>query len=155
MNCGRCGYENREGARYCQACGAPLQSSQGPGYNNPGYYYAPYQGNPYVGQPQFVEHKDVVVALLLALMVPGVGHMYAGEVKKGVLILATFIIIGTLVLLAGVAAAGSFVSSQNPFPIAVVIVLVVIISLVIWLYQIYDAYQAALRYNASRGLSRF
>jgi TM2 domain-containing membrane protein YozV len=155
MNCSGCGYENRVGANYCQACGQPLQAYQGPGYTNPGYYYPPYQGYPYNYPQQFEEHKDVVVALLLSFMLPGAGHMYAGEVKKGLIILATFFILGIVLGLVIFATVSTAFLSSNPFSVAVVVIIGIVIAVVIWLYQMYDAYKTALRFNASHGLKRF
>jgi len=155
MNCCRCGYENREGANYCRACGQSLQPYQGPGYTNPGYYYPPYQGYPYNYPQQFEEHKDVVVALLLSFMLPGAGHMYAGEVKKGMIILAIFFILGMVLALAIFATASNAYFSSDPISIAFVVIIGSVVAVVIWLYQMYDAYQAALRFNASHGLKRY
>jgi TM2 domain-containing membrane protein YozV len=155
MNCPKCGKENREGANFCQACGQPLQPYQGPGYTGPGYYYPPYQGYPYNYPPQFVAEKDVVVAILLALMLPGAGHMYAGEVKKGILILASFFIIGILAALAWFATYWPPTSSGNPIAGVALIMFAVIISLAIWIYQVYDAYQTAQRYSDSHGVKRY
>ncbi len=154
MNCTKCGNENREGANFCQICGQPMQSYQGPGYTNPGYYYPPYQGYPYNYPPQFVENKDTMVAILLAFILPGAGHMYAGEMKKGILILASLFILAILSALVWLAAVWSTDASGNPFPSALVFIAAIIIAVVIWLYQIYDAYQAALRFNSAHGQKR-
>ena len=40
--------------------------------------------------------KRPIIALLLSLFVPGLGHIYAGKSNQGAVILATSIIIGSL-----------------------------------------------------------
>jgi hypothetical protein len=155
LYCSRCGKENREGANYCLYCGQPLGQFQNPGYANPGYCNPPYQSYQYGSNARFVEHKDTVVALLMALMLPGVGHMYAGEVKKGVFILAFFIIIGIAITGAFVGTFMTFDTGGDMSSAAGLILVGLIITVVIWLYQVYDAYQAALRFNAAHGLKRF
>ncbi len=97
----------------------------------------------------------MVVAFLLALILPGAGHMYAGEVKKGILIMASFFIIGILAGLAWFATFWTLNSGGNPLAGAPVIIIAVIVSLVIWIYQVYDAYLAAQRYNDSHGVKRY
>lgn len=154
MNCGKCGNDNKEGANFCQACGQPLRPYQAPGYANPGYYYPPYQNYQYTYPPQFPERKDAMVALLLAFLIPGAGHLYAGEMKKGILILASYFIIGSLALFAWFAAIWSFGSGGNPLWPAPMVIIALIILVVIWLYQLYDAYQAAARFNANLNSNR-
>lgn len=149
MKCARCGNENKEGANFCQACGQPLRPYQGPGYANPGYFYPPYQNYQYAYPPQFPERKDAMVGLLLAFLIPGAGHMYAGEMKKGILILASFFIIGGLAVFAWFIKFWSIGSGGNPLWPTPVIILALVILVLIWLYQLYDAYQAAARFNTN------
>jgi hypothetical protein len=155
MYCNRCGKENREGANFCHACGQPLGQFQNPGYAGPGYGNPPYQSYQYGSPARFVEHKDTVVAILMALMLPGVGHMYAGEVKKGVLILAIFLIIGIGTTVAFFGTFMNFSTGGDTSSIAGLILVVLIVTVVFWLFQVYDAYQAALRFNAAHGLKRY
>ena len=159
MYCIKCGKENREGANFCQACGQPFGPNQSPGYSGAGYYYSPYQapypGYQYGSPTQFVEHKDTVVALLLALMLPGAGHMYAGEVKKGIIILAFFFIIGFVSAMAFFGAFWSLGGSGGPVDFVLVVIIILVATAIFWLYQIYDAYQAALRFNTAHGLKRY
>ena len=155
MNCGKCGNENKEGANFCQACGQPMRPYQGPGYTNPGYYYPPYQGYPYgFPYPQFPERKDAIVALFLAFLIPGVGHIYAEEVKKGILILASYIGVVFLSTLLWVMVISTFSWDSNPIWVALVAILTIVILFVIWIYQLYDAYQATVRFNANLGKNR-
>ncbi len=95
------------------------------------------------------------MALLLALILPGAGHMYAGEVKKGMIILAFFFIIGFVSALAFFGAFWSMGGSGGPSEFVLVIIITLIVTAIFWLYQIYDAYQAALRFNTAHGLKRY
>lgn len=149
MNCTKCGNENREGANFCQACGQPLKPCQGPGYANTGYYYPPYQGYQCTYPPQGPERKDGMVALLLAFLIPGAGHFYVGEAKKGIVIFASFVIIGSLAALAWFAAFWSIGTGSSPILLPLSSALALIVLALIWLYQMYDAYQSAMQYNAS------
>ena len=131
-----------------------MRPYQSPGNFGPNYYYPPYQANIFANYSQYVENKDVVVALLLALLLPGAGHMYAGEMKKGVLILAFFIIVGLATFLMWLTTIWSM-GTSGPAPFAIVVIIALVIILIAWLYQVYDACQAAQRYNDSHGPSRF
>jgi hypothetical protein len=133
-----------------------MRPYQGPGYTNPGYYYPPYQGYPYSYQypPQFPERKDTMVALLLAFFLPGAGHMYAEEVKKGILILAFFMAVVFLSILLWVQAISTVISNSDPASASLVAILTIVILLVIWLCQLYDAYQATVRFNANLDKNR-
>lgn len=153
MNCLRCGVEVKEGSNFCQNCGQNLRPYQYPGYGNSGYYCPPYQGQPYgYSYPQYAERKDSILALIFALIIPGAGHMYAGEVKKGILILAVFVAIA---LVSGLVwfsifwelgSGGSTLLASRP-----ILFVLVIIGVVVWLYQIFDAFQAVDRFNAGQG----
>jgi glucan phosphoethanolaminetransferase (alkaline phosphatase superfamily) len=80
--------------------------------------------------------------------------MYAEEVKKGILILASYIGVVFLSTLLWVLAISTFSSSSNPIWVVLVAILAIVILFVIWIYQLYDAYQAAVRYNANLGKNR-
>ena len=76
--------------------------------------------------------KRLWLTILLAVLIPGVGHMYLGFIKRGIILL-----IFALVL--------SFASSiLMPFPLSSIIP----IGYMIW--QIYDAYVHYKRLNVGR-----
>ena len=154
MYCNRCGKENRDEANFCFACGQPLRQSQNPGYAGPGYCNPPYQGYQNGSPAQFVEFKESVVALLLALILPGAGHMYAGEMKKGIFFLAFFIIVGIAITVAFFVRLMSFTTSGDISSSLGLIIVTVIITAIVWLYQVYDAYQAAVRFNVAHVAQR-
>ena len=147
MNCTKCGNENRDGANFCQVCGQPLRPYKSPGYASTGFYYPPYQGYQYAYPPQGPERKDAMVALIFAFLIPGAGHFYAADAKKGIVIFAAFVIIGILAALAWSAAFWSIGAGTSPFWMPLWSAIALVVLAIIWLYQMYDAYQAAERYN--------
>jgi TM2 domain-containing membrane protein YozV len=76
-------------------------------------------------QPPKVEPKSVSLAVVLALLVPGLGHIYGRKFTQG---LAIFIV--TVALLA-----------------LYVLIFTLVAAVLIWGWQIYDAYRIAQRYN--------
>jgi hypothetical protein len=83
------------GAKFCENCGTALPAGQVPPANqqyaqvppqNQGVpqYQAPppYQGAPVYNQPVYsaVPMKNAGLAAVLALIIPGVGHIYLGKI---------------------------------------------------------------------------
>jgi hypothetical protein len=128
MYCQNCGTAVNEGERYCQSCGAPLA---GPATPESVPYHVQWE-------PVSVNKKDPTAALLLGLLPGligfwGIGHIYAGSVLKGLLIMFTGWALIFLTLLTG------------PFSLCFFIV-----GLVLWLSQSFDAYRTAAMYNSRR-----
>lgn len=134
--CSRCGNLARDDAQFCSRCGAPL----GGGFQS----YS--QGNQTtVSYTYRKDEKEAILALILSVIIPGVGQMYCGKVGRG---------IGILVLIS----LFSFVSfiplflMMDPvdfnfagfFALNVVMSIIV---LIIYIWQIYDAYRCADDYN--------
>jgi TM2 domain-containing membrane protein YozV len=76
-------------------------------------------------QPPRVEPKSVPLAVILALLVPGLGHMYGRKFAQG---LAILIIVISLLML-------------------YVLIFTVVAAVLIWGWQVYDAYRITRRYN--------
>ena len=83
---------------------APPQS-QYQGYAPPAPSYPqPYQGYPQYGQPQYappIAPKSTAAGLILGLLWPGVGCMYAGRVGIGILLMGIWLISIPLVFVLG------------------------------------------------------
>ncbi|MFQ6011232.1 MAG: DUF6677 family protein [Nitrososphaerales archaeon] len=100
--------------------------------------------------------KSAGIALILSLIIPGVGQMYVGKVRRGVKILipvfAIFIIGPTV---AGLLLASTFTSDPDtePIPFATaqlalrVATLLFIPGIILWIWQVIDSYRNANRYN--------
>lgn len=78
-------------------------------------------------QPTHVEEKSVALAIILAALVPGLGHVYLRRFAQGV---AIFIVVVVLLLL-------------------FFLLFTAVAAAAIWIWQIYDAYRTVREYNRS------
>jgi TM2 domain-containing membrane protein YozV len=91
------------------------------------------------------EEKEVILAVILSVIIPGVGQMYCGRVGRGIGIL---LLIGLLSLVTIIPM--FFIMDSGEFDFAGVFafnIMVSIIVLIIYIWQIYDAYRCADDYN--------
>ncbi|MFA6710103.1 MAG: zinc ribbon domain-containing protein [Candidatus Methanomethylophilaceae archaeon] len=114
MYCPRCGKELNDGASFCSSCGYNIIADSPPSANNLNTMYI---------APQ----KSTGVGIVLAFLIPGSGHMYAGLITKGILIFIGFVIMSCLGYL-----------FLFPWVFAVVI----------WLWNIYDVNSKINEYNS-------
>ena len=113
MFCPKCGKDIDAGSQFCKYCGESIGNT----------CQSNYQGG---AQPQYViPLKSSGIAAVLALIIPGLGHIYAGNIGKGLLLLILEII---LMCFYGLL-----------FPL--------LIAIIIWVWQIYDAYKTTEEYN--------
>jgi TM2 domain-containing membrane protein YozV len=137
--CSRCGNLVREGARFCDRCGASLSI---------GYQVAfptgPTATTTYDWGPQ---RKDPCIAVILSILLPGLGQIYVGRVFRGVLILLLMPLFYAMLALPMylVVTAGDL----DGFLIGNVVIMVVAVIVYIW--QIVDAHRVAEEHNR-RGL---
>lgn len=104
--CPRCGKPIPDGSLFCPSCGRdPQQESEEP-YNREGR--------------RITNRVNILLAMILSALIPGVGQMYVGFVKRGAIIL----IVSVLVLIAS-------------------LFLIFLPILVYWIWNIYDAYARA------------
>ncbi|NLK26041.1 MAG: zinc-ribbon domain-containing protein [Euryarchaeota archaeon] len=131
MYCPKCGKEVVDGSKFCDNCGAAIPSEQPESeyaaqneYGaQPGYAPTP----AYPGQPAYaLPLKSAGIAAVLALIIPGVGHIYAGMITRGILYLILNVVLWT---------------------IGWITVFGLIIALVFYIWQIYDAYNKTNEYN--------
>lgn len=115
MYCQNCGAQLPDGAKFCDRCGAKT-GVEGTGSSTSEYDMASIM----------VNKKSEALALILSLIIPGLGQIYIGQMSKGIMMIVAAIIIGALSLFL-------------LFP--------VIIYLVLWIYGMYDAFQGAKEYN--------
>ena len=94
MYCPNCGFDNVAGGQFCEKCGtrlpttAPPTPPPGAGYVPP----APGGGQQYPPPPpyaapvspgrRYAEGKNPAVALVLSLLLGGLGQIYNGDIKK-------------------------------------------------------------------------
>jgi TM2 domain-containing membrane protein YozV len=91
--CPSCGAQNQPSSRFCLQCGAALIAApQGVVAD------LPRQHTPVPGQPVYARDKNAAVALILSLIIVGLGQLYNGDVKKGLLMFAGAFVGGLLTL---------------------------------------------------------
>jgi TM2 domain-containing membrane protein YozV len=106
--CSNCGDQIDEKAEICPKCG--VRQAETGAYRETRTHQGGYQ------------QKNPVLALILSLIIVGVGQVYNGQIVKGIIFFLVAVILG----LTGIG---------------------LIISFIIWLYAMYDAYNTAQRIN--------
>ena len=139
MFCPNCGKTSMEGAKFCENCGTALPTGSAPSQPSaqappqyqaqPQYQSQPYSAPPQYGQPVYatVPLKSAGLAAVLALIIPGLGHIYLGKIGDGIVYLVLSVVLGALFFL----------------------IVPLIILLILWIWQIFDAYNKANQYNAA------
>lgn len=115
MFCPQCGKENQEGTTYCGSCGYNIGV---PGAN-PGYS----QSNTVYIAPQ----KSTGLGIILSVICVGLGHLYAGLITKGLLLIVVYTVLWVLMFFT------FFITA--------------IIAIVIWIWAIYDTNKSINQYN--------
>lgn len=105
MNCKNCGFEMKdENIKFCPSCGAPTSGET---------------------QVNISNNKNPILAAILSFLIIGLGQIYLGLTKKGIMLLIAAVISGFLML----------------------IIIGYVLWLIIWIYAIYDAYNSANKIN--------
>ena len=89
MYCSKCGHANDDAAHFCVKCGAA--ASQSPAFAAS----YPATGKRTV-EKRYAEGKTPWLALMLSLLIVGIGQFYNGDAKKGALMLVGAVISGAL-----------------------------------------------------------
>jgi hypothetical protein len=139
--CRQCGREIQQDARFCPYCGA----DQTP-------YAAPSAPPVQAG----LETKNTGLAAVLALILGifglwGVGHIYVGKIGRGLALLILGIILewvfGFLIFF-GAIFGGYYYGARGLVAVSLTgVVIWIILTLAIFIWQIYDAYRLAKYYN--------
>jgi|GEM_PF-678569 len=148
--CPNCGVPTRPSTRYCHSCGYDLYAP--PGQTGQRSYQPPPPPPPYYYQnyPPPLPRKEGWIAVLLALLIPGVGHIYAGKIAKGIIILIIMPAATVIIAITSYAAVmGGDPSSFNPVPFMGAYLVIYVVLLAFYFWQIYDAYMTIEKYNRS------
>jgi TM2 domain-containing membrane protein YozV len=131
--CRNCGAEYTEGAKFCQKCGTSLTAQ------------------PTVTYVAAAPRKDAGVTALIAGLVGiflfGIGHFYVGKIGRGIL----FLVVGVVVK---IVFAGTYLIGMLQLVFGTsgwgfgAFVLIGLLNLGLWIWQIYDAYALANKYNS-------
>ncbi len=140
--CQNCGFEARDNAKFCPRCGSDITNQDndiphtvfcsGCGFEMPSSVkFCPQCGTSTTGEepakvnygPVVKSAKDPLIATVLSFFIVGLGQIYLGFTKKGIILFAAAVI--SLFLLAFVFGGVLFV--------------------IVWAYGIYDAYTTAVK----------
>ncbi len=126
VTCPNCGKDLPNEARFCDACGSNLAG--GPKQNQPSYPpQPPYYGNPYyISLPV----KSDAVAIILAFLLPGLGHIYIGRVSEGIL----YMVLSFIITIAAL--------------IFFWLIIPLVIPFIFWIWQIIDVNNKTNQYNS-------
>lgn len=115
MYCQNCGAQLPDSATYCDRCG-----------NRVGEHSGGARGLDNQMASIMVNKKSEALALILSLIIPGLGQIYIGQSIRGILMFVMIFIIAILTMF---------------------FVLFGILYIVLWLYAMYDAFKGAKEYN--------
>ncbi|WP_458452920.1 zinc-ribbon domain-containing protein [Methanobrevibacter sp.] len=138
VNCQNCGFEIDDEAKFCKKCGSEIvietkESNEFKFCSNCGFKmdenikFCPECGTSASGVPQTTNaavsnaDKNSALAAILSFLIIGLGQIYLGLTKRGIILFVAAIVAGILTL----------------------IIVGWILWLLIWVYAIYDAYNSA------------
>ena len=139
MYCSKCGSEVNDLQAYCGKCGNELGNG----------------GSSQTAAPQLMIHqKNSGIAAILSFLVPGLGQLYDGRIARGLGLMALCILTAFIGSMAVLSASetyydfynGHYVSSYQNGLVAVGVVMTVI-CIILWIWNVFDAHRSANRYN--------
>ncbi|MCG7840960.1 MAG: hypothetical protein MIO87_03505 [Methanomassiliicoccales archaeon] len=142
--CSKCGNQIREGGSFCDRCGAPSAAG----------YAGLHQesANPYdhsVTYTWAVDRKEPIIAVILSLLLPGLGQIYVGRVMRGIIIIILMSLVGLAIV------PGLFlVNMDNHFGFVWWSVTAIVVYLVFFVIQVVDAYRCAEEHNRKGNVPR-
>jgi len=152
MYCPNCGTELPDNSAFCANCGAKL----GPASNAPVYPAPPYPDQQY-GQPYGANvppQKNEIISIILAFLVPGLGHIYLGKIMRGIAFLVGSIGISLLSSIVLWSYAGGMIMTEDPnfwmsmsSDMWIALIAILLVGIVIWIVNMVDVYQQTKKYN--------
>jgi TM2 domain-containing membrane protein YozV len=141
--CRNCGAQYSEGTRFCSNCGAALEAAAPPTT----YHVTPGMSGITIST---LPRKDTGITALIAglggIFLFGLGHFYVGKIGRGILFLLVGIVLKVALLVSYLGGIVSlFTGTSEWFGI---LILVAVLNLGLWIWQIYDPYKLAKTYNA-------
>lgn len=125
LYCTRCGKENSDDASYCGSCGNRMGGSETNPMNSQNAYMMYYDSRA----------KNEGLGVIMSFFFVGLGHLYAGKITAGLLlILASILLI-------------SLVSVALLFSISLFFVSAALL-FILWIWALYDVYTKIKLYNA-------
>ena len=142
--CSRCGRPAKDGAQFCDQCGAPLGG---------GFQSYSYGNQATVSYTYRKDEKEAILAVVLSVLIPGLGQMYCGKVGRGIGIL---LLLGLLSFVSLIPL--FFIMDPVDFNFTGFFALNVVVSVIvfiIYIWQIYDAYRCAEDHNRTAPPMRY
>lgn len=134
--CTQCSIE-LDGKLVCKTCAEEMIRSsqasqaqpQSPQSQQPQYAAQPY---PVYPGTVVVRHKEPILSLILSFFIPGLGQVYNGQLMKGIVILALYVILWVV---------------SGLLMVILIGFCTMVLPILIWVYAMYDAYVVAGRVN--------
>nr|WP_294999106.1 zinc ribbon domain-containing protein [uncultured Methanobrevibacter sp.] len=147
VKCQNCGSEMEEGAKFCRNCGSEIAAETETnvkycrkcGFELPdeNIKFCPSCGASTSSELQEIAadlvlnaHKNPILAAILSFFIIGLGQIYIGLTKKGIILFVSAIVCGILGL----------------------IIIGWILWIIVWIYGIYDAYNSANKMSMGIGV---
>ena len=134
--CGNCGKQYTEGMKFCGYCGASLGLPAAP---------------PVLVVHGFRKEPGIIAlaAALVGIFLFGVGHFIVGKVGRGLAFLFVGIIVKLgIVFFFLIGTVEAVLRGSGTGTALGLFLLLVILNFVLWIWQIYDPYALAKKYNA-------
>src|SRR5262245_21046324 len=96
MYCSSCGTSNEDAARFCQKCGAAVAVAPRPSTPPTDARMRGSTAPVVTAAKRYAAGKNPAVAIILSLLIVGLGQFYNGDAKKGGVMLAAAIVGGLL-----------------------------------------------------------
>ena len=156
MVCPNCGKTVTDDTmQFCPTCGFSFTQQTNRPYPPNQYGPPPYGYRPY-------PRKSAGIAVLLSFFFAGLGQLYVGKIKRGIAYIVTFIVLSVISTVITTVLAKTMdysdVASVNALIGNPTFIIISLVSLGFWLYNIYDAYRMAVKCNEAsmrNDLARF
>lgn len=149
MFCPNCGTSLADSADFCGNCGYDLKTGRA-SQARPQTSYAPAQpySQPYLG----ASTKSEALSIILAILIPGSGHLYVGRLTRGLVILISYFglsVLGTVLLFSAIPGVftGDLPDASLETNLLIPLIVLSMISLIIWIVQLIDVYNLTKQYN--------
>lgn len=149
--CDQCGKPISSDAMFCPDCGRKVQTrTPPPASSRPAPPPAPETAPHTV--ITIMESKSPGIAALLGLLIGigvfGIGHIYVGRIRRGIVLLVVSLAIHVPLVMAAVLLIPSLFLSRETFgALFIGIVVLGLVNLGLWIWQGYDAYKLAKQFN--------
>ncbi|HEY3420980.1 MAG TPA: TM2 domain-containing protein [Methanomassiliicoccales archaeon] len=141
MVCPNCGKTvTDDSMQFCPSCG--FSFTQQP---NQQYQPSQYGPQPY-GQPGY-PRKSGAIAVILSFFFAGLGQLYVGKIKRGIAFIVTFVILSVFSSVLTLNIDYNDINAVRGLLADGTFIIVILVSLGFWAYNIYDAYRQARKYN--------